>query len=125
MEILLEKNFIQDVPRGMPTLVSLRDQRWKEIRHILTPTYSLLKLKGVGSYVYCMFCFLNIQYEIKPFLFQMTPIISECVDLFTNILKDKSDVDIYEYYQGLTLDVISRCALALQLDCQRNPQVNI
>ena len=58
----------------------------------------------------------------------MSPIISECVDLFTNILKEKSgaaaDIDIYEYYQGLTLDVISRCALALQLDCQQNPQVD-
>lgn len=42
--------FIQDVPRGMPTLVSLRDGRWKEVRHILTPTFSLLKLKSVSSH---------------------------------------------------------------------------
>jgi len=56
----------------------------------------------------------------------MSPIISECAELLTTILKEKSstDVDIYEYYQGLTLDVISRCALALQLDCQQNPQVS-
>ena len=38
------------MPRGIPTLVSLRDQRWKEIRHILTPTFSLHKLKGVKEY---------------------------------------------------------------------------
>jgi len=92
-----------DVPRGIPTLVSLRDQRWKEIRHILTPTFSLLKLKG------------------------MFPMINDCVDLLTDILKEKDGVqiDIYDYYQGLTLDVISRCALALRLDCQRNQKDEI
>ncbi|XP_046460277.1 cytochrome P450 3A24-like [Daphnia pulex] len=94
-----------DVPRGMPTLVSLRDERWKEVRHVLTPTYSLLKLKA------------------------MFPTINECTDLFINILKERSDpsteLEIYEPFQGLTLDVISRCALALQLDCQRNIQDEI
>jgi len=92
-----------DVPRGIPTLVSLRDQRWKEIRHILTPTFSLHKLKG------------------------MLPIMNECVDLLTDCLKEKNGqvVDVYDYYQGLTLDVISRCALALQLDCQRNQKDEI
>ena len=60
----------------------------------------------------------------------MFPIMNDCVDLLTEILKDKTgdgegvDLDIYDYYQGLTLDVISRCALALQLDCQRNQQVS-
>ena len=39
----------QDVPRGQPTLISLRDLRWKEIRHILTPTFSSHKLKLVRS----------------------------------------------------------------------------
>jgi hypothetical protein len=34
----------------MPTLVSLRDERWKEVRHVLTPTYSLLKLKAASFF---------------------------------------------------------------------------
>jgi hypothetical protein len=42
----------------MPTLVSLRDERWKEVRHVLTPTYSLLKLKAV-----------SLVYELMPHLF--------------------------------------------------------
>jgi cytochrome P450 family 3 subfamily A len=59
----------------------------------------------------------------------MFPTINECTDLFINILKERSDpsteLEIYEPFQGLTLDVISRCALALQLDCQRNVQVSL
>lgn len=55
--------------------------------------------------------------------------INECAKLFIDILKENSDLskdlEIYEPLQGLTLDVISRCALALQLDCQRNPQVSL
>lgn len=56
----------------------------------------------------------------------MLPIMNECVDLLTDCLKEKNGqvVDVYDYYQGLTLDVISRCALALQLDCQRNQKVS-
>ena len=56
---------------------------------------------------------------------QMFPIMNDCVQLLTEVLEDKvgSQVDIYSYFQGLSLDVISRCALALQLDCQRNQQV--
>jgi len=88
-----------DVPRGVPTLLALRDQRWKEIRHILTPTFSSHKMKG------------------------MVPIMNECAGVLTEVLEEKvgTPFDIYGYFQGLTLDVISRCALALQLDCQRKP----
>nr|QST15053.1 CYP361B1 protein [Diaphanosoma celebensis] len=92
-----------DVPRGLPTLLSLRDQRWKDIRHILTPTFSSLKLK------------------------LMMPLVGQCVDEMMDILQEKSCnvLDIYETFQGLTLDVISRCALALRLDCQGNPNHEI
>jgi len=88
-----------DVPRGLPTLLALRDQRWKEIRHILTPTFSSYKMKG------------------------MVPIMNDCAGILTEVLEQKvgTQFDIYGYFQGLTLDVISRCALALQLDCQRKP----
>jgi cytochrome P450 family 3 subfamily A len=59
----------------------------------------------------------------------MFPTINECTDVFINILKETSDpsneLEIYEPFQSLTLDLISRCALALQLDCQRNLQVSI
>jgi len=92
-----------DVPRGQPTLISLRDLRWKEIRHILTPTFSSHKLK------------------------LMFPLMNLCVDDMSAILHGKTgtECDIYEIFQGLTLDVICRCALALKINCQRNPQDEI
>ena len=57
--------------------------------------------------------------------FQMVPIMNECAGVLTEVLEEKvgTPFDIYGYFQGLTLDVISRCALALQLDCQRKPDV--
>ena len=55
----------------------------------------------------------------------MFPLIDDSVNEMVQILEEKSgtELDIYETYKGLTLDVISRCALALKLDCQRNPKV--
>ena len=57
----------------------------------------------------------------------MLPLMGQCVDEMMDILNEKSgaELDIYETFQGLTMDVISRCALALHLDCQRNPKVNL
>ena len=50
---------------------------------------------------------------------------NDCAGILTEVLEQKvgTQFDIYGYFQGLTLDVISRCALALQLDCQRKPDV--
>lgn len=57
----------------------------------------------------------------------MIPTINECTDLFVDILEEAhtEELEIYEPFQALTLDVISRCALALQLDCQRNTNVSL
>lgn len=52
--------------------------------------------------------------------------IRDCVALFTEIvekLPENTEVDIHEHFQALTLDVISRCALALNLNCQENSEV--
>lgn len=56
----------------------------------------------------------------------MLSTVNECSSLFIEILKEapSKEVEIYEPFQALTLDVISRCALALQLDCQRNSDVS-
>lgn len=57
---------------------------------------------------------------------QMFSIISDCAELLTNIIAqipENEDVNIHERFQALTLDVISRCAFALDLKCQENSQV--
>ena len=54
--------------------------------------------------------------------------VQDCMDLFMGILDDASkadrEINMYTTLQGLTLDVIGRVALALQLDCQHNPKVH-
>jgi hypothetical protein len=53
---------------------------------------------------------------------------SACVDLTLAVADEKAKTgesfDIFETYQRLTLDVIGRCALALDLDCQTSEKVS-
>ncbi|GIY20841.1 cytochrome P450 3A4 [Caerostris darwini] len=83
-------------------LVSLRDKRWKDIRSIITPSFTASKMK------------------------QMAPIMNSAIDsLVANV--DKKCVsgepfDIYPMYQGLTMDVIGRTAFGIQTDSQNNPE---
>lgn len=83
----------------MNTLVGLRDQRWKDVRSVLGPTFSMIKMK------------------------QMAGIMNEKINLLLKIIEEKSSageaVDVYSTFQGLTLDVISECALAMKTNCQR------
>ncbi|XP_021002695.2 cytochrome P450 3A41 [Parasteatoda tepidariorum] len=83
------------------TLVGLRDKRWKEVRNIVTPTFSSGKIK------------------------QMTDIVSKKVDITVDLIVKESKrneaFNIYKMVQGLTLDVIAACALAMKTSCQENP----
>ncbi|GIY64975.1 cytochrome P450 3A7 [Caerostris extrusa] len=82
-------------------LVSLRDKRWKEIRSIITPSFTASKMK------------------------QMAPIMNTAIDsLVANVEKKCAAgeaFDIYPFYQGLTMDVIGRTAFGIQTDSQNNP----
>jgi thromboxane-A synthase len=90
------------------TLVGLTGSRWKEVRAILSPTFSSKKMK------------------------QMIPLMIHSLDTTLDILENKavSDsqitgdgcgiVDVYKLFQGLTCDTISSCALAMKVDSQTN-----
>lgn len=82
------------------TVVGLRDQRWKDVRSILAPTFSMVKMK------------------------QMTGVMNRKLDEFLQIVLEGSLKDVplewYSIFQGLTLDVISECALAMKTNCQRD-----
>lgn len=84
----------------MDTLVGLRDQRWKDIRSVLTPTFSMVKMK------------------------QMIGIMNTRIDEFLGIITNSSlkdePLEFYGLFQGLTLDVISECVLAMKTNCQRD-----
>ena len=84
------------------TLVGLRDERWKEIRTLLTPTFSMAKMK------------------------LMTRTINDKLDELLRIVEEKvhvnSQIEWYSIFQALTLDVISTCAFAMNSKCQRLQQ---
>lgn len=91
-----------DAQPVVDTVVGLRDQRWKDVRAVLAPTFSMVKMK------------------------HMAGIINRKIDQLMAIVEEKTaqgqPVEWYSTYQGLTLDVISECALAMQTNCQRDQE---
>ena len=75
-------------PRLNHSLISCEENRWKQMRSTLTPTFSGSKLR------------------------QMTPIIESTIDKFVSRVeenaKDNKEFDIYELFQGLTMDTIAK-----------------
>ncbi|GFQ64052.1 cytochrome P450 3A5 [Trichonephila clavata] len=82
-------------------LVALRDKRWKEIRSIITPSFTASKMK------------------------QMAPIMNSAIDSLVENVEKKSasgePFDMYPLFQGLTMDVIGRTAFGIHTDSQNNP----
>ncbi|XP_055925090.1 cytochrome P450 3A9-like isoform X1 [Argiope bruennichi] len=82
-------------------LLQLRDKRWKEIRSIITPSFTASKMK------------------------QMAPIMNSAIDSLMNNVEKKyaagEEFDIYPMFQGLTMDVIGRTAFGIQTDTQNDP----
>ncbi|XP_015908100.1 cytochrome P450 3A24 isoform X2 [Parasteatoda tepidariorum] len=83
-------------------IISLRDKRWKDVRSLLTPSFTASKMR------------------------QMSPLMNDAIQsLMINIDKKcKADehFDIYKLYQGLTMDVVGRTAFGIQTDVQNNPK---
>uniref|UniRef100_A0A8C0J6M3 Thromboxane-A synthase n=1 Tax=Chelonoidis abingdonii TaxID=106734 RepID=A0A8C0J6M3_CHEAB len=147
---ILVKDFSNFTNRMTPGLVTkpvidsilcLRDQRWKEVRSILTPAFSAAKMKEVRcSKCHCfnpkklMFCLLQALslYEIiRVFYyamcvpFQMTPLINQACDVLLSNLKVYADsgkaFDIQRSYGCFTLDVVASVAFGTHVDSQKNP----
>lgn len=82
------------------TLLDQKDENWKRIRSILTPTFSAIKIK------------------------KMTEIMNRKADTLLNVIEkfaDKDQIfDMYKLVQGLTLDIIGECVLALKVRCQED-----
>ncbi|KAI1288485.1 Cytochrome P450 3A11 [Halotydeus destructor] len=95
-------NFVRggvDPVNNHASLTRLKGKRWKEIRSILRPTFSAVKLK------------------------QSVPLVHDAVDaLLENIkAKGEQDFNIYSMLQGLTMDTIGRSAFGIKTNVQRNP----
>ncbi|XP_065421578.1 thromboxane-A synthase isoform X2 [Chrysemys picta bellii] len=83
------------------SILCLRDQRWKEVRSILTPAFSAAKMK------------------------EMTPLINQACDVLLSNLKVYADsgkaFDIQRSYGCFTLDVVASVAFGTHVDSQKNP----
>ncbi|CAN7990006.1 unnamed protein product [Ixodes pacificus] len=83
------------------SIVGLEGDEWKKVRTVLNPSFSSSKMK------------------------LMTQIMSSCADATLEVVEDhvkKGEVvEMLRVAQGLSLDVISKCAFAWQVDCQKNP----
>lgn len=84
------------------TLVGLRSHRWKEVRRVISPTFSTRKMRKINS------------------------IINRCADILVEVVgkhaETRNEIDFYGVFQGLTCQVIGECALDTKVDCQRQPQ---
>ena len=62
------------------TLVYLRDQRWKEVRRVISPTFSSRQMRHISSVVNC------------------------CVDILIDIVDDRQydNIEFHGLFQGLT-----------------------
>ncbi|XP_064094359.1 cytochrome P450 3A30-like [Macrobrachium nipponense] len=82
-------------------LLSLRDDHWRSVRSTLSPSFSQAKMK------------LMLQ-TINDAVFVTLEIIEDHV-------KQNKPIDVYGLNRGLTLEVIGKCALAIDVESQRNP----
>jgi len=93
--------FVRPQPPLDSGLFVSRDEKWRRIRHTLTPTFTAAKLK------------------------QIVPIIEgACDKLITKMQKFSEtgeSVDVVQFFSLFALDVIMRAAFGVETDLQRNP----
>ena len=72
------------------TLVYLRDQRWKDVRRVISPTFSGRQMRHISSIVNC------------------------CVDILIQVVDDQQhgDIEFHGLFQGLTCRSISHLPLS-------------
>ena len=82
---------------------SMSIQRWRQQRALLSPAFSSAKLK------------------------QTVPMINDALDTMFRIIEEQrvklpdGDLDIYSFFQGLTMDTIGRSAFGVETKIQENP----
>lgn len=89
-----------DAQPVVDSLVGLRDQRWKDVRSVLAPTFSMVKMKYMAGI--------------------MNEKINELLAIVSKKAAQGEPIEWHATYQGMTLDVICECALALKTHCQRD-----
>ncbi|CAF1133079.1 unnamed protein product [Rotaria sordida] len=75
--------------------------RWRRQRYVINPTFSCGKLK------------------------LMMPLVNQCIEAMLNKLSDiindkNTEINIYQLYKRMTMDVICRCAFGIDTDMQND-----
>lgn len=87
---------------NIPHLINMKGKDWKRARSTLAPTFTAAKMK------------------------KMSGIMEGTIETMTELLEEQvargSSVDFNEVYQRMTLDAIGKCALAMNVNCQRDPE---
>ncbi|ETE73007.1 Thromboxane-A synthase, partial [Ophiophagus hannah] len=88
------------------SIVMLRDEKWEKVRSILTPAFSIAKIKEVR----CR---------------QMTPLIDEACNILLNNLKVYAEsgtaFDIQRNYGCFMLDIVASIAFGTHINSQKTP----
>ncbi|KAM7303985.1 cytochrome P450 3A5 [Ixodes scapularis] len=94
--------FLISVEPFASCIIMLQGEEWKKVRTVLNPSFSASKMK------------------------LMTQIMGSCADAMVEVVEDRAEkgeaVEMFRVSQGLSLEVIAKCALAWQVDCQKNPK---
>lgn len=82
-------------------IIGLEGQEWKKVRSVLNPIFTGSKMK------------------------LMTQVMASSADVMLELLDDAASkaesVDMFRVARGYSMDVITKCAFAWQVDCQKNP----
>lgn len=95
--------FIDEIndPMFGKNLFSLRGERWRDVRNLLSPAFTSSKMKA------------------------MFKLMSDCAANFTDFLSklpaDKNVVDLKNSFTRYTNDVIATCAFGINVDSMKNP----
>ncbi|XP_035722241.1 LOW QUALITY PROTEIN: cytochrome P450 9e2-like [Vespa mandarinia] len=98
------RGFVDEVqdPLFGKNLFSLRGDRWRETRTMLSPAYTLSKLKG------------------------MFKLMNECgadfADFLLKMPKDKKTIEMKDVFTRYTNDIIATCAFGISMNSMKNPQ---
>ncbi|KAL3189087.1 hypothetical protein MRX96_003227 [Rhipicephalus microplus] len=93
--------FVVEVEPIKSSLLFLKGDEWKRMRSVLNPIFSTAKMK------------------------LMSQVMSDCANTLVEVISHqlstgRAVVNATELSQGLSLDVVTKCALAWQVDCQRD-----
>lgn len=83
------------------SILNTKGARWKNVRSQLSPAFSALKMKLMSG--------------------SMNENVDEYIEVLAEMQKSGKPIDIFEKSQALTLKIICKSVLAMNINCLKNP----